>query len=269
MTGSFATGRQGGQALPEFLVAAVAIIPLFLLLPMLGKYQDMAHSTMLASRYVAFEAMTRNDILNSFKPEAEQARDVRRRFFSNSDAPIKTGDAAGSFEAHQNQFWRDPFGNRLVKSLDDDVTVHYGFSHGATHAEGFSGMSDGAPFDLKGNFKLSTKGLYTASVSVTIANLPDGLKFVEPFNKLNLSMTRSTSLLLDPWTGRDPHNVQDRLGNALINPASAGLFDPVKTVMNIAVQALDGKALGLGNITGPKLGELQYWRDVVPADRLK
>ena len=97
-----------GQALTEFLVVALALIPLFLLVPMIAKYQDISHFTQLASRYAAFDAMTRNDSVSTWKPEAQLADEVRRRFFSNSDAPIKTGDVVGNFDANRNLFWSNP-----------------------------------------------------------------------------------------------------------------------------------------------------------------
>lgn len=46
-------GLQRGQALTEFLVISVAMVPLFLLMPVIAKYQDVSHSTQMASRYSA------------------------------------------------------------------------------------------------------------------------------------------------------------------------------------------------------------------------
>ena len=36
-----------GQALTEFLVISLVLIPLFLLLPVIGKYQDISHASRL------------------------------------------------------------------------------------------------------------------------------------------------------------------------------------------------------------------------------
>ena len=57
--------KQHGQALVEFLVASVAIVSLFLQVPVIAKYQDIGNSTQMASRYVAFDAMNRNDTISS------------------------------------------------------------------------------------------------------------------------------------------------------------------------------------------------------------
>ncbi|MGV7207009.1 hypothetical protein ACLB1G_04040 [Oxalobacteraceae bacterium A2-2] len=80
-----------GQALAEFLVLAVALLPLFLLLPLIAKYQDIAYQTLVASRYVAFDAMTRNDGQSSWKPPEQLAAEVRRRLAGAADAPSRPG----------------------------------------------------------------------------------------------------------------------------------------------------------------------------------
>jgi hypothetical protein len=49
-------GCQRGQAMTEMLVAsAFVLVPLFLIVPMLGKYIDMQHAAVAGARYVAWE----------------------------------------------------------------------------------------------------------------------------------------------------------------------------------------------------------------------
>lgn len=255
---------QHGQSLTEFLVVSLAIIPLFLLVPYIGKYQDISHATQMASRYVAFDAMTRNDSAAGWKPEAQLAEEVRRRFFSNSDAPIKTGDVAGNFDAHRNLFWVDPNNNPLIENFQNDVQVSYGNGHGSTHADGFKAISDSASMALAGELGLRSRGVYTANVTVRLANLPAGLKAYEPFDQLNLVMERSTSLLVDPWTAQSPAQVEQKLlGSATMFPA--GALASVASAVGNLVPVIEGP----GGIPAPKLGQLEFWRDVVPDDRLK
>lgn len=257
--------KEQGQALAEFLVIALALIPLFLLVPIIAKYQDLAHFTQLASRYAAFDATARNDAAGTWKPEAELAAEIRRRFFSNSDAPIKTGDVAGNFAAHRNPFWSDPVGNPLIRNLDSDIAVTFGKSFGASHLDGFQPASDTLPFaPLADQLELSIRGIYRGNVSVTLADLPDGLAFYAPFNDIGLNVTRSTSLLLDPWAARNPRQVEARiLGAPDIFPASR-LSIPAALV-NSLISVVEYP----GALSGPKLGQLEFWRDVVPEDRLK
>lgn len=263
--------RDGGQALTEFLVMALALVPLFLLMPMIGKYQDISHATEMASRYVAFQAIANNDGMSSYRPPAELAQEVRRRFFSNSDAPIKTNDEAGDFKANQNLFWVDAQGNALIKQFND-VTVSFGSGHGANHADGKSGGDDGKPFNMPTPFKVGHEmglkdGLYRANVSVVVANLQDiGLSYAstyEQFKNINLTVTRHTAVLPDTWTARDPNQIDSRIRQNVLFPGQH--FDTVKPVVDAAVVVIESP----GSIKKPKLGELSFWQDEVPQDRLK
>jgi len=264
--------NQQGQALTEFLVLAMVLLPLYLLIPMLAKYADIANQTAMASRYVAFEAMTRNDSNNSWKPPEELAGDVRRRFLGNADAPVKTGDAAGNFLAHQNLFWRGPGGGALIANFDTDVGVSFGPDHKPAHSDAFSAASDGAPFNgVAGSSSgprtaaalgLNERGIYTGNVTVRLANVPEGLKSLEPFDKIDLAVTRHTSLLIDSWQAKSPAQVRSRIDSEKLVPATA-LRDVAK-VVDASVTLAEG-----GQLRGPKLGQLDFWSDVVPADRLK
>src|SRR5690606_34730035 len=120
------------------------------------------------------------------------------------------------FAAHRNLMWTDGFGNPLITQIDRDVTVSFGHTRGASHANALSAASDGNPFRLLApwsfeKFGLSRQGIYTTNVSVALANLPGGLRFVQPFDDLNLVITRSASLIVDPWSAPGPTTVQSRL----------------------------------------------------------
>lgn len=237
--------HQRGQALTEFLVVAVVLIPLFLLVPIIAKYQDLVHMTQLASGYAAWDSVVRNGSQNAEKPIDQLEQEVRRRFFGNSDAPIKTGDAAGDFKAHQNLYWRDPADQPLIASFVD-VTV----------ARSRDAASDGTPAF---RYSFGGTGIASASVSVKLANLPSGLSFYEPFDKIDLSIRRGSSVLVDGWTGKGPDDVEAKFGplapGTRILPALSVLVDPVMRVVEL-------------DQSPPMLGKLEFWRDVVPEDRL-
>lgn len=258
-------GLQRGQALTEFLVVALALMPLFLLIPMIAKYQDISHATQLAARYAAFDATIRNDSAEgSWKSAGQLTDEIRRRFFANSDAPIKTNDVAGDFNAHRNLFWRGPDGQPLLRNFSD-VTVSFGPARGSAHGSGFEAVNDMATFGmLAPGLGLASRGVYTANVSVLLANLPSGLAFYRPFDSINLTMTRSTTLLLDPWTAKSSDEVEGRiLNSALIFPA--GELAAISGVVDGFVSTIELPA----GLQGPKLGQLEFWRDLVPRDRLK
>lgn len=256
---------QRGQALTEFLAVAFALIPLFLLVPVIAKYQDISHATRMASRYAGFDATTRNDSQNTWKPESQLADEIRRRFFSNSDASIKTNDVAGDFKAHRNPFWSDLQGNPLIQNFSD-VSVTFGSGNGTGHANGFSGASDGGPFNLvpianADAMELRARGIYTANVTVNLANLPSGIRSIEPFNNIDLSIRRDTSLVIDPWTSRSPEQTEERFGKlAPLNDA----LSSIQPLISLAILFVELP----GKVSPPRFGELERWRDVVPQDRL-
>lgn len=243
--------RQSGQALTEFLVAALAIVPLFLLIPLIAKYQDISHAAQLASRYAAFDATVNNPSTQGLKNPATLAQEVRRRFFSNIEAPIRSNDAAGNFLAHQNLFWRDPAGNALINDIN---------AVGVTLAAAGTSGAQALP-TVRHAFDLPDRPLYRGAVSVPLANLPAGIRSLEPFDRINLRVDRATTVLVDGWGGRDVADVRSRVSRADRAGAALGQIDGV---LNLPVAVFE-----LGHVSPPRLGELQLWDDVVPVDRLR
>lgn len=241
-----------GQALTEFLVIAVALLPLFLLIPVIAKYQDIAHATQLASRYAAFDSLVRNDSQNSAKPLEQLQDEVRRRFFSNAEAPIKTNDVAGDFKAHQNMFWRTPDDKPLIARFSDiTLTRSTQSSHDGTLKAGKPG-----PFQ----YSFGGTGIGSALVQVQLANLPAGVVFYEPFDRIDLRMQRGTSVLADGWTGKDPGDVQNRFASLV--PATK-MLPPLSSIIDLTMVAVEP------GVKPPKLGQLDFWSDMVPEDRLQ
>jgi hypothetical protein len=264
--------RSGGQALTEFLVVALALVPLFLLMPLIAKYQDIVYQTQMASRYIAFDAVARNEWQNSWKDPAQLAGEVRRRFFSNPDAPIKTNDTAGNFDAHRNLFWRGPTNEPLIADFDTDVTIGFGENWGASQAAGFKASKDGDPFNKIGGTDIATNitdqlslkaaGIFTGNVSVRLANVPSILKSYQPFDKIDLSISRHTSLVINGWDADSPQKVVDRIDSKLLVPGT--LLRPIGSVAGVFVTTFE-----VGQVPTPQLGQLDFWQDVVPSDRLK
>ncbi len=273
MTRSLLQRAAQGQALVEFLGLALVLVPFLLLMPMIAKYQDIAHATEMAARYVAFDATVRNEATGGWKPNDQLAGEVQRRYFSNPAAPIKTNDTPGDFKAHQNLFWRDPLDNALIRSFNDDIAVSYGESRSGDRSAGYSGGSDGTPFLGNSLLSLDAPGVFRGNVSVSVANLPESLvgptKSYDGLKNINLTIRRHTALVPDAWTAANADAITDRLGAtraALINPGS--LLEPMSTVVNAGAVIMEGLPGHCGTHCGPKLGKLDYWREVVPVDRV-
>ena len=264
---------QRGQALTEFVVIALVLVPLFLALPLIAKYQDIAQATEMAARYVAFDATHRNDATGSWKSPEELSGEVQRRFFSNSDAPIKTGDTAGDFKANQNLFWRDPQDKSLIRTFGDDVRVSFGETLSTDRGTAFKATRDGEPFLLRGPLDLNARGIYRGNVSVTLANLSTDLvgptKSYDMFKDINLTMMRHTNLVIDSWGARGPGQVMDKLDNVVVYPASQ--LGVLRALTHVGVAFMESPRYlpGVCLNCGPKIGQLDYWSDDVPNDRLR
>lgn len=240
-----ARARARGQSTTELLTVSLALVPLFMLMPLIGDYLDMNQQAEMASRYVAFEGAVHNSkSLTGWKSDATLSAEVRKRFFSGSAAPIKTGDVAGSFAADQNPLWTDPSGNHLLDDINKSVWVN-------TKVDSKNALA-GAVY--QGAFNLSKDNLYTATVSVK----PKNFERIQPFDTLNLQITRKTTILVDTWAAKSPNQVASTINDAglLAYPIA-----PLRLLGNTFGQI---PRLFLEN--GMDVGNINP--DIVPCDRL-
>lgn len=237
---------QHGQATVEFVVAALVMLPLFIVIPLLGKYLDLFQTSEAASRYVAFEGATRNSS-NSWKSDAELSMEVRRRFFSASGAPVKTGDAAGDFTAHRNPVWTDHAGRPLLAKFEDDVTV-------TTTVAGKNAIPATELFPFRSGLGLNNDNWYTGEVSIKIADIP-GFK---PLDTIGLTTKRRTVLLADAWTARSNAQIRQRIEDGGVGVYPIGQAATLVNLIGTIPTAVLDPALVVG---------AHDW-DVVPCDRL-
>jgi hypothetical protein len=245
-----------GQALAEFLALSLVLLPLFLLLPVIGKIQDVAHQAQLASRYAAFDALLRNDNHNRFKPPEQIESELRQRFFSDGGA-IVTEEATPAFVPRPQ--WSDPYAHPLVDHAEA-VTLSFGPAHGKRHEDAYTAASDTDLFILANRAGLHSEGIYNVNVSVDLANLPAGLQLIEPFDRLNLRIVRHASVLPDPWTANGPPQAEERFGR--LAPLNAPL-EALAPLVDIVIELVENNG-----VSPPSFGALDRWRDVVPGDRL-
>ncbi len=241
--------HQRGQSSVEFVALSFVLVPLMLIVPLVGKYMDIAQTTAVASRYVAFEGTTRNtSSVDSWKSDAELAQEVRRRFFSNSDAPIKTNDAAGDFNAHRNTLWFDHRNDPLLPEFDKNIKV-------STSKESY-GQPAGAIF--ASNFGLSQANLYTGHVDVGIADVAG----LEPFDTIGLSVNRHTALLTDPWSASGSNAVHSKVKNS----GAAFPYQALEIVATPVILLIELFEKLPGGAPPPDIGRVSP--DRVPLDRI-
>lgn len=231
-----------GQSTIEFVVVMLVVAFLFTAVPLIGKYIDMMQTAEEASRYVAFEGMARNS-RSTWKTDADLSAEVRRRLFSNSDAPVKTGDVAGDFAANRNPVWNDYTGHPLIANFADDVAV-------TTKVEDKNAIASAF---YRSELDLSNTNLYTATVKVQAENVVG----FSPFDAINLSTSRKTVLLADAWTGFSVGDVQHRIETA----PTMFPIGPAKALINVL-----GEVPTLIFDPALKVGAMDW--DIVPCDRL-
>ena len=123
-----------GQALAEFNVAAVFVLmPVFLLIPLVGKYIDLRHTAVQSARTVAWERTVwfeRSTNGTDTVPVASTAparsnSEVQRaavaRLLGNGSRPLQAQDwGTDMTDSELNPFWRDHRGDRLVTLAPND-----------------------------------------------------------------------------------------------------------------------------------------------------
>jgi hypothetical protein len=235
---------QRGQSTVEFVVFALVLVPLFLCVPLVGRYIDLMQTTEQASRYLAFEGMARNS-RSTWKSDADLGTEVRRRFFSSSDAPVKTNDAVGDYWSYRNPVWNDHTGHALLDDFANDVVVN-------TKVDDKNAI---ATTLYRDELNLSNTNFYTASITVKPSDVPDAN--LAPFDTLGLSITRRTVLMADAWTGFNTGDIRSRIeGATLMYP-----IGPAKALVNTL-----GEVPPLLFDPALVVGEFDW--DIVPCDRL-
>lgn len=128
---------QGGQAIVEFLVAAMFfIIPLFLAIVVLGKFSDVQHTTNMAGRYAAWERTVWYDdggttfaAINgaNHKTAAEIGKEISVRLINDrslSTSVIKHTDRnATSYVNGVDPLWHDNQGTAYLDNYNQHATT--------------------------------------------------------------------------------------------------------------------------------------------------
>lgn len=247
MTRAVRTARRQseGQATVEFVVLAVALVPLLLLVPLMGKYLDLMQSAEVASRYVAFEA-TVHHARSGWKPADALAEEVRHRFFSASHLGLRSGDVARDEAPSRNPVWRDHGGRPLIHDFGAQVGVQ-------GRAERSNALSVNEQW-WDSELRLPDHSLYRGEVSVRPRNVPG----LTPFDAIDLVTTRRTTVLVDTWAAADPGEVRRRITGSLLLYPFADL-GPAETLVSQFPRAVGDDEFHPG---------LHDW-EVVPCDRLE
>jgi hypothetical protein len=244
--------RQRGQSLVEAVVLAAAVVPLFLAVPLLAKYQDLGRAAIAASRSAAFECSVRPEDCAGATPAAF-ADDLRRRHFGRPDRDLLSNGAMMDEPAggSSNRFWVDRRGQGLLASFEDvSVDVAAGHSdavrgawlHGAGPVAGMpAGSRAVVGAAAPGAFGLALEnGLVTAGVSAGVSLDRTLAQWLQQPQGMALALRGRTAVLVDAWNassakGGEATSLQARvergwrlpgLGQAAAMFAEAGRSSP-------------------------------------------
>jgi len=203
--------RQRGQSTTEFIAAMAFILPLFMSVVYIGKYSDLKHQTIQASRYAAFERA-----LDPHQSESDATiRDetVVRFFSDGSQHKIGFDDKPGSQTAgDENPVWMELNGDPMIGKYAD-VSTNPSSPQLDTKLSTalllpMNALAGGPTrvFDKLGSSS-SLAGVYgaQADVSVNVANIAH----FAPLNNINLSIGATTVIATDPWNAGGAQNVAD------------------------------------------------------------
>jgi len=247
---SFSGGSCSGQALTEFVIGAVLfLIPLFLIIPLLGKYADMKASTIQAARYNAWERTVWYGQTASSTGDWEGNDKNESTIKSEMDAKFLTSN-----------LWHDRTGTSMVGGSANAITNNdtpgtantiLGFAVSVANAIG--------PFNLE------MKGLYEGTATLNVANTTSVISEVlgsgagaDPA-RMNLSISDKNVILANGWGANGAAHVKTQVqGLTPTSILSNPVLDAVRWILVPFTPELVPTVLELGKIEV----------DEVPPDRL-
>lgn len=264
----------------ELLIAAgFVLVPLFLAIPLLGKYLDVRASAVQGARYAAWERTVwyGGDAASSLgwfgvsrrwqaneKTDDQIRREMGVRQLSETAAAFSTADrSAGSFNGGSKALWRDRSGQQLLANYSDiQNSVANNQAPGTLNLI----LDPIANFaSTLGPFTLEMNGEYGATVTIKVKDI-DYDHFLAKNSTADFSETNV--LLANGWSADGP----DDAGKTSVKQQTKGLVPfsiftatiggvPIMNYIQTAVSVFLPEASKL------ELGKIEP--DNVPADRLK
>jgi hypothetical protein len=231
---AFGKRLQRGQAIAEFIAAMAVFVPLFFGIVYVGKFADMKHQAIQASRYAAFErALVPSQTLESASVLEEE---TRARFFtdgSRNQGKIGFQDSTKNLATNGtlNPLWNEVNGTPLLNSYDDPTT---GISVTVKDVGAFSPINEvSRVFN-----NLNRDGQIQADVEVPIANIAH---LPAILSNLNLKVASRTVVAGDAWNGNGPQDVADHqstVTNFSLFPSDIGRNNPVLQGLQLVLTPL-------------------------------
>jgi hypothetical protein len=267
------------------IAAGFVLVPLFLAIPLIGKYLDMRATAVQASRYAAWErtvwygGSAASSIgwfgaSNSWQANAktdQQIRNeigVRQMSETSTTEPFSSSDQGSSGYLHSSKaLWQDRSSNQMLVDYDD---LQNSITNNATPGTLNLILTPIANFAATlGPFTLETQGLYSATVSMKVRDI-DYDHFL--LKDSTSSFSETNMLLANGWNADGPDD-----------PAKTSVKQQVKGLVPTSIFTATINVLGqdinvvkvlqtIMSIFVPEIIKLDLGKidpETVPPDRLK
>jgi hypothetical protein len=230
------------------IAAALVLVPLFLAIPVIAKYQDIKAYVVQGARYAAWErtvwfggeaaeemgiggASTKNKWDANDKSDDAIRAEIGARLLSGGSAGFSSSDQSGSSYANPRRLWVDRRGNTLLDKYSD-ISNTTGGGHTALGEYKASLASEKAPglindlltpvvglTSIISNFTVDTRGQYTANVGLKVqqvafnTNAGLGPCVGCPIDYLTtgttMGFTAKNVLVANSWSANGPGSLAD------------------------------------------------------------
>lgn len=256
--------RMAGQGLTELVVCAAVLVPLFLLIPVVGKY---AHANLMAqqaARNAAWE-MTATPNHRLLSADAVQRKALERNFAA-ADAPIRS-QTPGAAQGQFGDQLLNTFSGRKLLERDNLQVARVGQAASPGYVDEAARLLPRLPGG--GVFPPRKDGYVSAEVQLQFRNLQtaDGrpARYLAPFDRLNLVMTRKHSLLTDAWNASGPRGGARSVVATVTPLVPTTKIDGLDGLIDL-LQPLKPILPPVGQLSDLDFGAIEP--DIVPADKL-
>lgn len=265
---------QHGQAMTEFVIGTILfLMPLFLIIPMMGKYADVKATAAQTARYVAWErtvwyggASASVTWPGNSKSEAAIKNEARKRVTEDGTKLSDNDKSASAFATGgARNMWHNRDSSAMLKNYGDASIDAINNKSSPDIATGDVLGSITSVTSITG-FNLETNGFYNGDAAIKVTTLPIGTNLTGSssgrFDPGVLTFKDHNVILSNTWSGNGASHVKSQTAGlaplGLVDKSGAG--DILQTIGCVAM------ALFAPEICFLEVGKIEP--DVVPPDRL-
>jgi hypothetical protein len=282
--------RAGGQAMVEFLVAALFfLVPLFLAVVVIGKFGDVQNSANQAARYAAWERTVWYDDAGSnfgnindsnHKTAVQISNEISARLINDRSLNVttikNTDKNATTFVNGIDPMWRDNAGDKYLTKYDQHSTTVTKTSPKTNVADGAIALIEKLPLPqgVVGTLVPPVPNDTLAIATVTfkkMAETSSAYRRLWPKDTVwgvdweGVDFSASGGILSNTWAANSSQGTKGMV--AMSVPTAQGL-GKVLTVTTLAMEVWDPTLfIPAGPLQRLEIGKIAP--DVVPPDRLK